>query len=161
MESNLRLHQTCVKCVFRHLELDVVTVVCQSANLGKCCRSDKCFAVIFSVFRHLDHDILESAFASEHFGCVHYSVDDLLVACASADISVLLEPVSGFLSCRIRVFLKELICGYYKSRSTEAALNSSCVHECYLDRVEVVWSTDTFYCGNLAVLFHFADFLGT
>ena len=161
VESNLRLHQTCVQCVFRHFQLDIIAVVCQSADLGQCCRSDKCFAVVFAVLRHLDHDILERTVASENFCSVHYCIDNLLVACASADVPVFLEPVSGFLSCRVRVFLKELVCGYDKSRGAETALNSPCVHESNLDRVEVVGSAYTFDCGNLAVFLHFTDFLCT
>ena len=141
-----------------HLQLDIVTVVGKAADLCQCSRPYKCFAVVFAVLRDLHHDVFQGAVVSEDFCCIHHCVHDLFVAGASAYIAVLLEPVPDFLSCGIRVFLQQLICGDYESRRTETALHSSCMHERHLYRVEEPGSADALDGQEFAVFFYPAYF---
>ena len=107
----------------RHVHLYVITVVAYAACLRQSVRSFERLAVeVADVLLPVIAEVFDSLFASHDCSRCHDSVDNLLVASTSADISVLREPVSDFFSCRIRIFLQELIGRNDESRYTVTAL---------------------------------------
>ncbi|MPN35080.1 hypothetical protein SDC9_182574 [bioreactor metagenome] len=57
--------------------------------------------------RMMISDIGHRRLTPHHLSCRHYGVDDRLITCAAANITVLIEPVAHFLTCRFRVVLQQ------------------------------------------------------
>ena len=159
---NSWLNQSNLQSFCRHVKLDVITVIANTACLRQCVWSFQRLAVeVADVLWPVINEVINSLLASENFCSCHYSVDDVLVACASADISVLLEPVSYIFSSRIWVILQELIWRNDESRNAESALNRTESYPQSLQRMRIVHTSDAFDCGYLWVLFNLWDFAGT
>ena len=155
--GELRLDHGDMEGVGRHLELLIVAVIGETADLGERGGTHERLAVVLAVLGHLDLDVGYRALAAHNSGSVHDGVDDLLVAGAAADVLVLSEPVADFLACGVVVLDQQSIGGDHEARRAETALDGAVVHKGDLDRVQMVRGTDTLHRDNFAVLFDASD----
>ena len=142
-----------MQCAGRHLQFDVVAVVLYAADSCQVARTQERLAVLLARRRFRNLQILHCDLTAQALGSQHDGIHDLLVACASADVSVLGEPVTHFFSCRIRVLFQQLIGRNDEARDTETALHRAVMHERDLDRMQEVRLSDSLDGRHFAVLF--------
>ena len=156
-----RLNQFNFEGFRRHMQFDIIAVVAYTACFRHRIRTNERFAVeIAHVFGPVISDVFECLFSAHNSRRFHNRVYNLLVAGTSAYISMFLEPVADFFSCRVRIFQQQLIRGYDKARHAESALYGSQMHPGVLKRMRIQHSTDAFNRCNGAVLLYILDFSG-
>ncbi len=90
----------------------------------------------------------------------HNSVDQGLITGAAAEVIVLGEPITNFLTGDVGILVKQSLGGHNEARGAEATLNSAVLDPCLLQRVKVGSGADTLYrldnrvLGELAHLFN-------
>ncbi len=105
------------------MQLYVIAIVADAACLRQSVRPFERLAVeVADVLRPVVSEVVHGLLTAHDRSRSHDSVHDLLVTGTSADVSVLREPVSDFFSCRIRIFLQELIGRHDEARDTVTAL---------------------------------------
>jgi len=149
------LHDGDVEGVRGHLQLLVVAVIGEAADLCQGCGTNDGLSVIPVIRRIRRSDLVHGRLAPDDFCRLHDRVDDLLVPGAAADVFVFLEPCPHFFSRRLGVLQEQGVGGHDESGSAETALDGAQFHEGGLQGVKVIRGSDPFQRNDLAV---FRDF---
>ena len=141
--GNFCLNESQSQRVGRHLQSFISAEVPGTSDFLRGGRSDICGS-FDGVGILLEAELFDLLLSAHNGGSIHDSVDDGNIARAAAEVSGLVEPVSDFGSCRIRILVKQHLCAYYEARSAEAALGRAVSHPCHLQRMHILNSSDAF-----------------
>ena len=144
-----------------HLESKVSTVLCLACHLGNTCAPRHAGAPDAAVLGFLPGDVVNGLFAAHDGGSVHDCVNKVLVACAAADVVVLLEPVAHVFPGGREVFLQKLVGGNDEAGGAEAALHCAMVDPGLLQGMQVGGPANTFHCGDGGKIGHAAHLCDT
>ena len=142
-----------------HLHGDVVSVVGKTGDLRQSRGTRIVRAEDLSVFGNLVLNVIHRLLAAHDCSGLHDGVDDLLVACAAAEVVVLCEPVADVLPRGVRVLIEKGLGRYDEARGAEAALQSVEGDERLLQRMQMIGGADTLDSDHRVIVLDSADLL--
>ena len=151
---NLCLDQCKSQGIRRHLQCDIIAVIPCPCYLGDGGRTLVGRTHDASILAGFEQQGFLLHFTPQHFGRIHYSIDQGLVPGAAAGVPVLLEPVAHIFTRRVQVGVQQGLGRHDEARAAEAALCPAVGHPGHLQRMKVVLRTQSLDGENLRIVLY-------